>query len=229
MELGRSALDRELTEIREDILALSRLVDSAIDDAMTALYVRDPILAQTVIDGDEQVNALRYQIEEACLRTIATQQPAARDLRAVMAATHIAVELERMGDHAVGTAKLVTRLEPENEISSLHKLPKMAKRARKMMNQGVQAYVTEDVEMARTLLERDAKIDKMYKRLFRETLAEMHDDDYIRRATFLLWVGHNLERIGDRSTNIAERVIFMVTNEFVETIDDGDDDDGDNK
>ena len=220
MELGRSTLDRELTQIREDILALSKLVDSAIDDAMTSLYVRDPLLAQTVIDGDEHVNALRYQIEESCLRTIATQQPAARDLRAVMAATHIAVELERMGDHAAGTARLVTRLETEDEITSLHKLPKMAKRARKMIEQGVRAYVTEDVELARALLNRDAKIDKMYKRLFRETLEEMHEDDYIRRATFLLWVGHNLERIGDRSTNIAERVIFMVTNEFVETVED---------
>ena len=224
MELGRSTLDRELTQIREDVLALSRLVDSAIDDAMTSLYVRDPILAQTVIDGDEQVNALRYQVEESCLRTIATQQPAARDLRAVMAATHIAVELERMGDHAVGTARLVTRLEKEEEITSLHKLPKMAKRARKMINQGVRAYINEDVDLARALLDRDAKIDKMYKRLFRETLEEMRDDNYVRRATYLLWVGHNLERIGDRSTNIAERVIFMVTNEFVETISHLDDD-----
>ena len=224
MELGRSTLDRELTQIREDILALSQLVDSAIDDAMTSLYVRDPLLAQTVIDNDDQVNALRYQIEESCLRTIATQQPAARDLRAVMAATHIAVELERMGDHAAGTARLVTRLETEDEITSLHKLPKMAKRARKMIEQGVRAYITEDIELARALLDRDAKIDKMYKRLFRETLEEMHEDDYIRRATFLLWVGHNLERIGDRSTNIAERVIFMVTNEFVETVEDLDED-----
>ncbi len=218
MELGRSTLDRELTGIREDISALGLLVTGAIDDAMTSLYVRDPVLAQTVIDNDEKVNTLRYQIEESCLRTIATQQPAARDLRAVLAATHIAVELERMGDHAVGTARLVTRLEKEDEIHSLHKLPKMAKRARRMIEQGVQAYITEDVESARELLDRDAKIDKMYKRLFRETLEEMHEDDYIRRATFLLWVGHNLERIGDRSINIAERVIFMVTNEFVETI-----------
>ncbi len=224
MELGRSTLDRELTQIREDILALGHLVDSAIDDAMTALYVRDPILAQTVIDNDEKVNRLRYQVEESCLRTIATQQPAARDLRAVLAATHIAVELERMGDHAVGIARLVTRMETEDKIISLHKLPKMAKRARKMLMQGVQAYVAEDVESARTLLSRDEKIDKMYKRLFRETLEEMRDDNYVRRATYLLWVGHNLERIGDRSTNIAERVIFMVTNEFVETISHLDDD-----
>ncbi len=220
MELGRSILDNELAAIRDDILALGHLVDDAIDDAITSLYVRDPILAQTVIDNDAKVNALRYQIEESCLRTIATQQPAARDLRAVLAATHIAVELERMGDHAVGTARLVTRLEAEDELHSMHKLPKMAKRARKMVMQGVRAYVNEDVEMARTLLNRDEKIDKMYRRLFRETLEEMHDDNYIRRATFLLWVGHNLERIGDRSTNIAERVIFMVTNEFVENISD---------
>jgi phosphate transport system protein len=94
----------------------------------------------------------------------------------------------------------------------------MAKRARKMVQVSIQAYVDRDAEMAESMVRRDDKLDKQYHMLFTETVREMSDDDYIRRATYLLWVGHNLERIGDRATNIAERVIFMTRGEFVENI-----------
>ena len=160
---------------------------------------------------------LRYEIEEKALLILATQAPAASDLRAVIAAIHLAVELERIGDHASGIARLVERMEDEEEIDTLYKLPKMAKRAREMLQQGIDAYIQRDPKLALELIKRDDKIDKQYNKLFREALEEMRDDDYIRRATFLLWVGHNLERIGDRATNIGERVIFMCTGEFVET------------
>ena len=102
-------------------------------------------------------------------------------------------------------------------MSTLHKLPKMAKRAQKMIQEGITAYTNRDVALARKMISRDDKLDRQYYQLRHEVLQEMRDDDYIRRATFLLWVGHDLERIGDRATNIAERVIFMVSAEFVET------------
>jgi phosphate transport system protein len=94
-----------------------------------------------------------------------------------------------------------------------------------MLQSSLDAYINNDPEAARILIKRDDKIDKHYRRLFKESLEEMRDDNYIRRATYLLWVGHNLERIGDRSTNIAERVIFMITGEFVEIIEDMNSDD----
>ncbi|MCA9983440.1 MAG: phosphate signaling complex protein PhoU, partial [Anaerolineales bacterium] len=150
------------------------------------------------------------------LKILATQQPAASDLRKVIAAIHLAVELERIGDHAAGIARVVERLEEEAEIESLHKLPKMAERAQDMLQQAVQAFVDHDVPKAKALFARDDKIDKQYNRLFRETMLEMQDDAYIRRANYLLWVGHNLERMGDRAINIAERVVFMVTNQYIE-------------
>ncbi len=215
----RSLLDKELNDLRDNLLRLSSLVDTAIERAMLALDGRDIPLAKQVIIEDNTVNRLRYDIEEAALRVLATQQPMAGDLRCIIAAIHLAVELERIGDHAAGIARLVTRMEEEAAIDTLHKLPKMAKRARQMVQTGITAYVQRDVESARTLISRDDKIDKQYNKLFREALEEMRDDDYIRRATYLLWVGHNLERIGDRATNIAERVIFMITNEFVEVMD----------
>lgn len=218
--MTRSVLDQQLTTIRDNILRLGSMVDTAIDKAMRALSTRDMALAEEVITGDTEINQLRYAIEEEALLVLATQQPAASDLRAIIAAVHLAVELERMGDHAAGIARLVERMEVEGEeeIDTLHKLPKMAKRARKMLEQGIEAYMNRDVELARSLVSRDAKIDKHYNKLFQESLAEMVDPDYIRRATYLLWVGHNLERIGDRATNIAERIIFMVTSELTETI-----------
>ena len=214
---NRSILDKDLNELRANILQMTSLIDAAIEQSMTALDQRELALAQKVINNDSQVNQLRYDIEEAGLRILATQQPMAGDLRIVIAAIHLAVELERIGDHASGIARLVARMDSEDEIDSLHKLPKMARRARQMLQESVDAFINKDADAAKAMIGRDDKIDKQYNKLFRETLEEMRDDAYIRRATFLLWVGHNLERIGDRSTNIAERVIFMTTGEFIET------------
>jgi len=226
----RSILDHELRKLSDDILRLTSMIDSALERAMVALNTRNLKLAQEVIVGDEEINVLRYEVEEECLRILATQQPAATDLRRVIAAIHLAVELERIGDHASGIARVVARLETEDEIDTLHKLPKMAKRARDMLSQVIEAYVNDDPALARSIMSLDDKIDRQYNKLFKETVKEMQDDDYIRRATYLLWVGHNLERIGDRATNIAERVIFMSTGEFIELVgirDDDDDDDDD--
>jgi phosphate transport system protein len=212
----RSLLEREIKGVIDNILRLASMVDQAIESAMDALYTRNVQLANEVVANDEEINYLRYQVEEECLKILATQQPAATDLRTVIAAIHLAVELERIGDHAAGIARLVERMQEEDDIDSLHKLPKMAKRAREMVQEGIQAFVQHDDLRAEALMKKDDKIDKQYNKLFRETIQEMRDDNYIRRATFLLWVGHNLERIGDRATNIAERVIFMITNRYVE-------------
>jgi len=213
---NRSILDKELLQLKSNIMQLSSLVDEAIDKAMAALNERNIPLANTVVENDAQVNRLRFDIEEESLRILATQFPVATDLRMVIAAIHIAVELERIGDHAAGIAKLVARMESEEDIDTLHKLPKMAKRARDMVQEGVQAYMQQDPERARAMFGRDDKIDRQYNKLFRSTLDEMRDETYLRRATFLLWVGHNLERIGDRATNIAERVIFTCTGDLIE-------------
>jgi phosphate transport system protein len=218
IEQSRTILNQELSELTANILRLTSMVDHALDTAMEALYSRDLELAQKVILDDEEINTLRFEIEQECLLVLATQQPFAIDLRTVITAMHLATELERIGDHASGIARLVERMEGEEEIESLHKLPKMAKRARKMVQVSIQAYVDRDAEMAESMVRRDDKLDKQYHMLFTETVREMSDDDYIRRATYLLWVGHNLERIGDRATNIAERVIFMTKGEFVENI-----------
>jgi phosphate transport system protein len=214
----RTGFDRHLQELDDNILKMGSMVDLAIEDGMRSLYDRDVDLARQVILNDEELNTLRYGVEESTLTLFATQQPTARDLRHLIAIIHIAVELERMGDHAADIASLAERLEGEGDFDSLHKLPKMEKRARKMVQTAIDAFVRWDEETARNLIGKDDKLDKHYHQLRHEVLSEMQDDpEYVRRASFLLWVGHDLERIGDRATNIGERVIFMVTGEFVES------------
>lgn len=214
---SRAALDTGLAELNSNILSIASMVDEAIECAMKALYERDVEMAGRVVANDETINQLRYETEEKCLLLLATQQPVASDLRTIVATINIVSELERIGDHASGIARLVGRLENEPELDTLYKLPKMAKRARTMLQESIQAYIERDPDLAQSLVKRVDKLDKQYRKLFRETLEEMRDDKYIRRATFLLWVGHDLERIGDRATNISERVTFMTTGHFIET------------
>ncbi|MCI0394226.1 MAG: phosphate signaling complex protein PhoU [Chloroflexi bacterium] len=213
---SRAILDQEIDQVNTHLLQLASMVSTAVEQAMTALAAHNLEEAHQVIVNDDQINRLRYEVEEECLRILATQQPAAGDLRKIIAAIHIAVELERMGDHAAGIAALVERMAEEPVLETLHQLPKMAKRARKMMEAALEAFVTLDAEKARAMVRRDDKLDRNYAKLFLEAIKEMEEDSYVRRATYLLWIGHNLERIGDRATNIAERVIFMTTGEFVE-------------
>ena len=214
----RSALDKALAKLQANIVRLSSMVEQAIDQAMQALKTRNIELAQTVIANDLLINQLRYEIEESAILTLSTQSPRASDLRMVIAAIHIAIELERMGDHAAGISRLVERMDTMIEISSLHSLPKMAKRVKKMITLAIDAFIADDDELARDMMRRDQKIDRGYAKLFAQALAEMSDDSYAEIATYLLWVGHSLERIGDRCVNIAERVVFMVTGNLQEGV-----------
>ncbi len=208
----RSALEREQNKIKDEILRLGSMVETAIDRAISALKNRDQQLAQQVVDDDKLINQLRYEIEENCLTLIATQQPAARDLRATIAATHIAVELERMADHAQGIAQITLRMIDQPLLKPLIDVPLMASITRDMIRASLDAFVKHDAEAARQIAMRDDEVDQLYQQVLRELLTYMMEDARnIQRATFLLWVAHNLERIGDRATNLCERIIFMTT------------------
>jgi phosphate transport system protein len=213
----RSALEHDLEGIRSDILRMGSQVERAIERSVQALKERDVQLAQQVINDDEQINQLRYAIEEHCLELIATQQPAASDLRMTIAATHIAVELERMADHAAGTAEIVKRMYDEPLLKPLIDLPFMAQIAKEMIHAALDAFVVHDANAAEKVATRDDEMDALYQQVFRELLTYMLEDPRnISRATYLLWVAHNLERIGDRVTNVCERIVFMTTGELKE-------------
>ena len=214
---ARESFNRALTGLRDSILDLGDRVQTAIALAIRALADQDPAVARGVIAGDEQINARRYDVEERCLRLIATQQPAAGDLRAIIAAIHIATELERIGDYASGVAELAIRLSDQPHLKPLIDLPRMAGIDQDMIRASLRAYLEDDPELALETAKRDAVIDQLYDQVYRELLTYMLEDPRnISRATYLLWVAHKLERMADRVTNICERVIFMSTGEFKE-------------
>jgi phosphate transport system protein len=213
----RTALNREESIIKDDILRMGSMVESAIDRSIAALKQRDAALAQQVVDDDKKVNQLRFKIEEECLALIATQAPTAGDLRAVIGATHIAVELERMADHATGIATITLRMLDQPLLKPLIDVPIMAGIVKEMTRTALDAFVRSDVELARSVATRDDEVDQLYQQIFRELLTYMLEDPKnISRATFLLWVAHNLERIGDRAVNLCERAIFIATGQLGE-------------
>ena len=211
---SRETFDRELRTLRDDVLRLSDLTDKAIELSMQSLVERDNELAKQVIADDKQINRLRYEIEEACYRLMATQQPIARDMRSIVTAIHIVVELERIADHAAGTSKIALELSEEPPLKPLVDLPRMAQIAREMMSGAVDAYLDWDAEKAQVVKDRDDEVDNLDAQVYRELLSYMLQEPHnITRATYLLWISHNLERIADRITNICERIMFMVTGE----------------
>jgi phosphate transport system protein len=208
----RSAFDHEFNTVRSKLVEMSQRVDEAIDRSMQALLERDPKLAEEVISGDAEINNYRFQIEEDCLALIATQQPAATDLREIIAILYMIVEMERMGDYAAGIAKTVIRMEEEPLLKIFKKIFKMADISRQMLADSIQAFLKRDPIWAQEIAARDNKIDELYKIVFQRLIKIMaKDPDMVARCTYLLWCSHNLERIADRVINISEQITFMTT------------------
>jgi phosphate transport system protein len=208
----RADLDRQITHLQEEITLLADVVDKAIYRSVEALKNRDLAESQTIIDGDDYIDQKRYDIEELCVDLIATQQPMAGDLRAIVAMLHIAVELERMGDYAEGIAKISLLMGDEPPLKPLIDIPRMANKAGEMLRDSVDCLVERDLAKADKVMDDDDEVDDLYDQVYRELLLFMiQDPRSIQRATYLLWAAHDLERIADRATNIAERVMFLVT------------------
>lgn len=203
----RTKIDREWESIRTDLIRLGDRVDTAIDWAITALVNQDKHLAQEVITADRTINIRRYQLEQASLTTIARQQPVAGDLRHLIDAMHIAGELERMGDLAAGIADIVLKLDAGPRIP-LGNFDRMAQAVRRMLRCSLYAFAYDDIEQANRVPLMDDKIDQFYQQNMRTLLTYMMENSgLVAEATYLLWVSHNLERIGDRCVNLSERAL----------------------
>jgi phosphate transport system protein len=213
----QSAFDREFGQITGELQRICGMVEEAIARSMQALEENDTKLAKQIIEDDAQINSLRYHIEEDCLALIATKQPAARDLRQVIGAMNIVVELERIGDYAAGIGKTVLRMRHEPLLKTFKKIFKMGSLSRQMVADSLQAFLDQDVERARLIAGMDPEMDQNYKDVFERLVEVMSKDpDVVTRAIYLMWIAHNLERIADRVTNIAERTIFVTTGEMTE-------------
>ena len=210
--MTREAYMHQMRGLRDDIVAMSSMIDKAIVRSVEALRSQDLQLAEDLIKADREVNRVRWSIEERALLVIATQAPMAGDLRTISAIIHIATELERMGDHAAGNAKIVVQTANEPLLKPLVDIPRMCEIARSMLSDAISAFINEDAESARKIVDRDDDVDVLYDQIYRELLTFMlADPTTINRATHLLWAAHNIERIADRVTNICERVVFAVT------------------
>ena len=213
----REHYDHYLAKLQDEILVLGSMVDKAIIRSMDALKNRNLELAKQVVAEDVNINRKRFEIEEQCIVLIATQQPVANDLRLIVAVLNIITDLERIGDHAEGVAKIAVMIGDEPPLKPLIDLPRMAQITSDMLKRSLDAFVKRDAEAARKVCDDDDQVDNLYDQIFRELLTFMAEDARtITRATRLLWVAHDLERSADRVTNIAERVVFIVTGKMEE-------------
>jgi phosphate transport system protein len=215
----REAFTRELEALRESILRMAGLVESQIDDAITALRQFDRAGADRVRMNDQTINELFRQLREEIFQVIATQQPVARDLRTLMGVQYIAIELERMGDYAVRIARRTSTLSglPHGQLRP--ELSLMGELASQQVRDILDALIEESGDRAREVAAKDDEIDRLYNRLFDSLVDDMSGEkdaeDALRTVT-LINVAHNLERIGDRVVNVAEDIIFLSTGFVVE-------------
>ncbi len=215
--MPRETYQRNLREIQDEVLVMGSMVEKALDRSMQALRERDLKLAREVVADDINVDKKRFEIEEWALDLIATQAPMASDLRILLATLSIVTDLERMADHAAGNAKIAIMIGDEPPLKPLIDLPRMNEKTINMLHRSLDAFISHDADSARKIVAEDDEIDNLYDQVFRELLTFMMEDARsITRATRLLWVAHNLERTGDRVTNICERVVFMVTGKMEE-------------
>jgi phosphate transport system protein len=213
----RETLDNNLQELNDSILELASIVEQAILGSVQTMVERDLENAKFIYDGDKIINEKRFDIERRALIVVATQQPLATDLRRLSSVIDIAGELERIGDYAKGIARIAMRLGDQAPLRQLTHIPKMAEMTADMLHRAIGAFISMDEETGMAIPKEDDQIDVLYNLVYQELLDLMiNDRENIDRATFHLWVAHNLERAADRVTNICERTIFTITGELIE-------------
>jgi phosphate transport system protein len=202
----------ELDILKSRLLEMGGLAEQRVRRAVQELAEREHELIESVLIGDEPINALQLEIDDRCLKMLALHQPMATDLRAVMAAVKINTDLERVGDLAVNIAEAAKRYAMHPPVKKLIDIPKMADIAQAMLRDALDSYVKRDTALARQVLHQDDSLDALKTQIFRELLSFMlKDPSTIEAALDLILVSRHLERIGDHATNIAEDVIFMVS------------------
>ncbi len=215
--MARETFEEQLKRLQDELLAMGEMVDQLIVRSLEALVQRNAELANAVIADDERINHAQRDIEEKCLILIATQQPLASDLRAIFSIASIANDLERMSDYAKGIAKIFLRMADQPLLKPLIDIPRMVEKDRYLLREQLRAFVGRDATRAKQLAAEDEELNRLYDQIYRELLTFMMEDPRtIGRATYLLWIAHNLERVGDRTTNIAERTVFLLTSDIEE-------------
>ncbi|CDF58938.1 phosphate signaling complex protein PhoU [Thermobrachium celere] len=213
----REHLDQKLTRLNHDLIKMGAMVEEIIDKAIVSLKNQDLEMAKSIYTDDDAIDEMELSIEKDCLNLIALQQPIAKDLRRIASALKIITDLERIGDHAVNIAKVTLEIGKEPLMKPLIDIPKMAEICQRMIKLSLDAFVNQDVELARKVAEMDQEVDDLYDIVIKEVFEYIsRDSKFLNQGIKLLFVGRYLERVADHTTNICERIIYMVTGERVE-------------
>jgi len=215
--MTRAAFEHDLQRLKIEVVRMGERAGEAIDRAVEALRARDVAAAEQVIAEDDAIDAMHLELEEWCMRLLATQQPMARDLRTIASVFAITIDLERMADHAEGISRATKRLGAEPLVKPLVDIPEMDIRIREMLRQALEAFRTQDARLAEQAAGIDDAVDQLRNQVLHELLELMvKDPQTIPRALELLIVARHLERAADHITNVCERVVYMVTGEMRE-------------
>ena len=211
----RSSYDRDVAEIKDNVLRMGAMVETQIHAAIHALVTHDADAALAVIVDDRQINEVQRKATALIAATIATQQPVARDLRYLLTLDHVSYELERMGDHASSVAKQARKLAPHAPLKDYVELPRLGEQCADLVRGIIHALVDVDEAKAREVAALDDRVDDLYHSIFDEVLRLMREDPAnVEPGTRILFASHYLERIGDRVTNIAEDIVFLSSGEI---------------
>lgn len=210
--MTRELFDAELRQVQDDVLGLGSMAEKALLDAMEALRDGDASWSRKIIEDDARINKRRFEIEDHAVFLIASQQPLATDLRSLASVLYIITDLERIADHAEGIARINILLGDEPLPRKLGYLPAMGDRTVAMLRNTMKAYIEHDVDAARQICEADDEVDRLQDSVYQDSInGILADPSAAQRFTYITWAAHNLERIGDRCTNICERVVYTVT------------------
>jgi phosphate transport system protein len=217
---GRQEFDKDLGRLEADLILMSGLVEQAIFNALNALKNRDIERSQKVIDEDDHIDETELEIERSCVELIRREAPMAGDLRRIVASLHVAGELERIGDYAEGIAKISITMGSQPPLKELIDIPRMGDMAVSMLTRSLEAFISRDADIVRTLtvnLENDDdEVDDLYAKVQADLMELVKSNpDNAERATYLMWVAHNVERVADRAMNIGERALYQATGELV--------------
>lgn len=208
----REHIDLELKNLEEKLLKLGKLAIDAVSQSVLALKEQDVEKAKAVIEGDKNLDDMAEDIDMSCLKFMARFQPLGQDLRTASAIMHMAVDLERIGDYGASIAKRAIKLSDRPHIKPLLDIPRMESDIRKMVLLALDALMEKDTKKAEDVCRMDDEVDDLERQIFRELLLIMIErPQVIEQATELLLVARTLERAGDHATNLAERVIYIVT------------------
>lgn len=213
----RRLMSDRVNLLNSDLINMASLVEKQIYDSMIALKTLDLTLADKIIQNDDKVDDMQREIEEKCVKFMATESPLAKDLRRIYTTSKIVTDLERMADHAVDVCKIVKRLNGVNFLDEITPIWRMGDIIIEMIKLSIEAYVNGDVDAAYEICKMDDSVDEIHEGMFETVLKKMgKDDTAINQGTQILFISKYLERIGDHVTNICEWIIFSKKGTYVD-------------